>query len=459
MQKKLLTMAVAGALAAPGLALAQMSGTEVYGTINMAFGNFKYGDGSNTRTPDGVPQTTVGSSVSKWDVANGASNYGVRSRESLGGGLSGWVQIEQNAPLERSSNPAIKPASRNSAIGIQGGFGNVFLGQWTTPWADLDSLWSIGTVGFWGPVTSIIGRRESTGTAVNFNCQNGEGFGPGGNPTAGGKPVCDALQLTGGVGHAFWRRASNAIFYQSNVMAGVQAKLMYQTNEGKATANPGGTNGNASSWSGSVQWAGVGGRARVGAAIDRHKDFTTIGQTDAGYSVKGGFNFGVVDVGLAYEHMTYKCGVQPFPAGTTTQLGTGCFGVGDAIAKQWGLAFAAPVGPGSIRGSYSKASDLTGGGMRNNTTAIQPLGAAAIVPIGSGISATGASEWNLGYEHRFSKRTNIGVGYAKIHNKTNAQFTWTGAPPNQVQNTQVSGNTPIFNSDASTFFVSMTHRF
>src|SRR5712692_6391802 len=224
MQKKLLTMAVAGALAAPGLALAQASGTEVYGTINMAFGNFKYTEGTAARTNDGATPGASIPSVSKWDVANGASNYGVRSRESLGGGLSGWVQIEQNAPLERSSNPAIKPASRNSAIGIQGGFGNVFLGQWTTPWADLDALWGIGTVGFWGPVTSLIGRRESTGTAPNANCQNGEGTTPGGTPTAPGtastvtgaitptKPVCDALQAGGGVGHAFWRRTSQSIF-------------------------------------------------------------------------------------------------------------------------------------------------------------------------------------------------------------------------------------------------------
>src|SRR6266571_8647048 len=286
MQKKLLTMAVAGALAGPGLALGQASGTEVYGTVNMAFGNFKYTEGNLAQTRDGTSAVlgvgNAGGGVSKWDVANGASNYGIRSRESLGGGLSGWVQIEQNAPLERSSNQAIKPASRNSAIGIQGGFGNVFLGQWTTPWADLDALWGIGTVGFWGPVTSLIGRRESTGTAVNYNCVNGPGTTPGSTFTST-NTICDALQLGGGVGHAFWRRASQAIFYQSNVMEGVQAKLMYQTNEGKATANAAGTNANASSWSGSVQWAGMGGRARVGAAIDRHKDFTTIGLTDAGY--------------------------------------------------------------------------------------------------------------------------------------------------------------------------------
>jgi predicted porin len=171
MQKKLLTVAVASALAVPAIAVAQ-STTEVYGTVNMAFGQFRYTDGSTTQNNNA---TTVGASASKWDVANGASNYGVRSRENLGGGLSGWVQIEQNAPLERSSNQAIKPASRNSAIGLQGGFGNFFMGQWTTPWADLDALWGIGTVGFWGPVTSIIGRRETTGTAPNPNCVNGEG--------------------------------------------------------------------------------------------------------------------------------------------------------------------------------------------------------------------------------------------------------------------------------------------
>jgi len=404
MQKKLLTVAVAGALAVPAIAVAQ-STTEVYGTVNMAFGQFRY-----TESTSGLP------SVSKFDVANGASNYGVRSRENLGGGLAGWIQIEQNAPLERSSNQAIKPASRNSAIGIQGGFGNIFLGQWTTPWADLDALWGIGTVGFWGPVTSIIGRRETTGTAPNANCVNAEGTTPGGSSLGAGTPICDALEGGGGVGHAFWRRVSNAVFYQSPVMAGVQGKLAYQTNEGKSTANAT-TNADASLWSVSVQWAGMGGRARVGAAYDRHKDFTTIGQTDTGFSVKGGWNFGVIDVGAALEAMKYNA------AG------------GEVKARQYGVALAVPVGPGSIRASWSKAKDLNGPGIA--------------------ITDTGATQYNLGYEHRFSKRTNVGIGYAKITNKTNAQFTWTGAPPTQ----DGSSNTPPVGTDVSTFFVSMTHRF
>src|SRR5207237_6043215 len=249
MQKKLLTMAVAGAVAAPCIALAQSS-VEVYGTINMAFGYFKYSEGTAANTP----------SVSKWDVAQGASNYGLRGRESLGGGLTAWFQIEQNAPMERSNNIAITPASRNSAVGIQGGWGKLFLGQWTTPWADLDALWGIGTVGPWGPVTSIIGRRETTGSANNFNCANN---GSGTTAAVGGN--CDSVEGNSGVGHSFWRRTSNSVFYQSPVFSGAQVKASWQPNQDKT---PGATGSapatvaqDPSMWSGSVQWAGMGGRA------------------------------------------------------------------------------------------------------------------------------------------------------------------------------------------------------
>jgi predicted porin len=443
MQKKLITVAVAGALAVPGIAMAQ-SAVEVYGTINMAIGQFKYSEGTAAQTVDGGTIGAQQASVSKWDVSQGASNYGIRARESLGGGLAAWGQFEQNAPMERSNNPAITPASRNSAVGMQGGFGNVFLGQWTTPWADLDALWGIGTVGYWGPVTSIIGRRETTGTAPNPNCGSQGGSGGGGNPAVGA-PICDAIEGAGGVGHPFWRRFSQAIFYQSPVMAGVQVKLAYQTNEGKATSNPS-TNADPSAFSASVQWAGMGGRARIGGAYDKHKDYTSLGASDTGYSVKGGWNFGVVDVGFAYEKMTYKCQV------SAIGIPGLCADNGDIGAKQYAVALAIPIGPGSIRASYSVAKDLDG--VIGGAPTIGADGRTITAP-GAHISDTGAKQYNIGYEHRFSKRTNVGIGYAKIDNKANAQFTWTGAPPRQSGDS----NTPFFGSDVSTFFVSMTHRF
>jgi predicted porin len=414
-------------LAAPCIALAQSS-VEVYGTINMAFGQFKYSQGT----------AATASSISKWDVAQGASNYGLRGRENVGAGLTAWFQIEQNAPMERSNNIAITPASRNSAVGIQGGFGNIFLGQWTTPWADLDALWGIGTVGFWGPVTSIIGRRETTGTAPNPNCINNQSSGgfiaPG---VAAAGIVCDAVEAGGGVGHPFWRRASQAVVYQSPVFAGVQIKALYQTNESKATANVT-TNADPSLWSASVQWAGMGGRARVGVAADRHKDFTVVGKTDTGWSIKGGFNFGVADIGVAYEDIKYKTALS------------------DCKAKQYGVALAVPIGQGAIRASYSVAKDIEGtyGG-------VAPVGTVGATSCGAAITTAnqadnnGAKQYNIGYDHRFSKRTTVGVGYAKIDNDPAAVFTWTGAPPTS----DGASNTPFAGQDPSTFFVSITHRF
>jgi len=409
MQKKLLTLAVAGALAAPAVALAQV---EVYGTIHMSLNNVKYDS-----TPDGLTP-----SVSKWDVASHASNVGVRARESLGGGLSAWAQVETNAAMERSNNIAHTSgfASRNSAVGIQGGFGNVFVGQWTTPWADLDALWGIGTVATYGPVTSIIGRRETTGAAPNPNCSNtgsGVGAAPGGN--------CDSVESAGGVGHPFWRRISNSVHYQSPVFGGFQVKAAYQTNQDKAKSTATSTSADPSMWSASVTWSGMGGRARVGAAFDSHKDFTTLGETDDGWRVTGGWNFGFADIGLAYEQMTYKTVA------------------GDCEATQMGIAVAIPVGQGAIRGSYSSADDVDG-----TFSGAGSCGA-------TGASNNGAKQYNIGYDYRFSKRTTIGVGYATIDNDDFAAFTWSGL--SSAQNG--ASVTPPAGSDVSIFFVSMIHRF
>jgi predicted porin len=435
MQKKLLTVAVASALAAPGLALAQV---EVYGFVNMSIGKFKYSESS----------TGVGS-ISKWDVAQHASNYGLRGRENIGGGQTAWFQIEQNAPMERSNNVAITPASRNSAVGLQGGWGNLFIGQWTTPWADLDALWGVGTVGGWGPITSIIGRRETTGTTPNFNCVNGHlsgGQGPitavtvtaVGTTTVTSATVCDPVEAAGGVGHPFWRRASQAVFYQSPVFGGVQVKLAHQTNDNKSTT---GIVSDPALWSGSVQWAGMGGRLRIGAAYDRHEDFSTIGQNDTGWRVTGGWNFGFADIGLAYETMTYK---------TTT---------GECEAKQWGIGLAIPIGTGAIRAAYAVADDIEGAFLAGATVPGAATGAPTACgasTLGAGVAGdNGAKTWNIGYEHRFSKRSSVGFGYAIIKNDAGAAFTWTGAPPNQSG----TGLAPLAGSDPSTFFVNMIHRF
>jgi len=121
-----------------------------------------------------------------------------------------------------------------------------------------------------------------------------------------------------------------------------------------------------------------------------------------------------VDIGGAYEKMTYKTAA------------------GDTDAKQWGLGVSVPIGgTGAIKGSYARAKDLSNG------------------------TDSGAKTYNIGYEHRFSKRTNVGIGYAAIKNDSAAVFTWTGLPPNPGG----QSNTPAAGSDPSTFFISIQHRF
>src|SRR6267378_7395270 len=421
MHKKLLTMAVAGALAAPGLALAQAS-VEVYGTVYPSFGRVKYGDGFTARDitlASGVPAPNGAAigvpSMSKFDFQAPSSNFGVRGRESITSGMTAWFQIEQNAPLEREATQAVTVASRNSAAGIQGAFGNVFGGQWTTPWADLDSLWAIGQVSVFGPVTSIIGRRETTGTSpnpanlINKAC-NTNLIPPGGTgaPNANATPQCDSVVGAGGVGHPFWRRASDMIRYTSPTFGGATFDIMYQVPEHKTAgiANGSTVSAEPSMWSSSIKWTGMGGRARIGAAYDRHKDFTSIGEADTGWAVKGGWNFGVVDVGAAYERNKYKCKLLPFNAttGNFTPVAAGtnllnlpalCGAEGDITAKQYAIAVSVPVGLGAIKGFWAKAKDMDG-------------------PIA--FSQTGAKMWGVGYEHRFSKRTSLGAEWSKITN-------------------------------------------
>ncbi len=186
-------------------------------------------------------------------------------------------------------------------------------------------------------------------------------------------------------------------------------------------------------WSGSVTWAGMGGRLRVGAAFDSHKEFTSQGNTDSGWRVTGGWNFGFADVGLAYEQFTYK---------TLTS---------DCDATQWGVAIAVPIGQGAIRASYSQADDIDGS-YTGAQTAINTAGGSCGAV---GANDNGAKQYNIGYDYRFSKRTTLGFGYAMIENDPAAIFTWSGLSSSQGGQ---SVNPPA-GSDVSIFFVSLIHRF
>lgn len=413
MQKKLLGMAVATALAAPAAVFAQ-SAVQVYGTAHVSFNASKYSDSAA-----GV------SGVSKMAVNSHATNFGIRSSETLGGGMTGWVQYEFNVKTERDNDvTGGNGSSRNTAIGLRGSFGNVFFGTWETPFAQTFRMWDVGTIGGYGASTSVMYRRESTGSAPSSNCGNVVFGAAATSPTT----ICGHADGGPAGGYALWRRYGSAVHYESPMFSGFQFKIGYQPNETKsiagsgATATTGGASGtaiiaeNPSSWSASLGWTGMGGKARAFFANMQAKDWTQVGQSDGGYIFGGGYDFGVVNLGAAIETYKYKV------------VG------GDTKTREMSVAAAIPLGSGKIGISYAVAKD--------------PDTAAGTVD-------AGAKMYNVGYEWALSKRTAVGFGYAAIKNDPGAVFTWTGSAPQQ---TGVS-STPLAGSDPSNIFVAFRHSF
>jgi predicted porin len=120
MNKKLMAVAVAGALAAPAVALAQ---TTIYGTLKAEYGF--------------ASQPNTGANATRHDAESlnsGASNIGFRGEEKLGGGMAAWYQCESDLRfLSGTTRTSGSICDRNSAIGLKGGFGNFYIGTWDSP--------------------------------------------------------------------------------------------------------------------------------------------------------------------------------------------------------------------------------------------------------------------------------------------------------------------------------------
>jgi predicted porin len=132
MQKKVMALAVAGALAAPVAAFAQASNVQIYGRANVGIDNYSATGG----TADLKSRTRV--------FDNG-SRFGVRGSEDLGNGLKAIFQIESGVGLETgttttqagsANSSAGVFASRDSYVGLEGGWGRVTMGRQSVYWGN-----------------------------------------------------------------------------------------------------------------------------------------------------------------------------------------------------------------------------------------------------------------------------------------------------------------------------------
>ena len=117
MKKSLIALAIAGTFAAP--AFAATENVDVYGKLHVSL-NIP-GD-----QKDGAGDAGAGD----LQLASNASRFGIKGAEDLGGGLSAIWQFEQTLNLDETGGAL---ATRNSFLGLKGGFGTVIAGRHDTP--------------------------------------------------------------------------------------------------------------------------------------------------------------------------------------------------------------------------------------------------------------------------------------------------------------------------------------
>src|SRR5260370_37950359 len=126
MNKKLMAVAVAGALAVPGLAVAQVGsspGVTLYGRLDSAIMSNTYSAISNAA---GVETT---SELKKGDIFSPGNAMGVRGREDLGGGTAVWFQLEAggwpDGRLDAAATTGAQFGGRHSGLGVSSTWGRI----------------------------------------------------------------------------------------------------------------------------------------------------------------------------------------------------------------------------------------------------------------------------------------------------------------------------------------------
>ena len=122
MKKSLIALAIASAVSAP--AFAATSNVDIYGKLNFSV-NFLFDQvEDNTATPN------VMEGASDVQFTSNSSRIGFKGSEDLGGGLSAIWQIENGINIDEGNGTW---ASRNTFIGLKGGWGTILGGKHDTP--------------------------------------------------------------------------------------------------------------------------------------------------------------------------------------------------------------------------------------------------------------------------------------------------------------------------------------
>lgn len=395
MQKKLIVLAVSGALGVPLAAFAQ-SNISIYGRANLGLDRYA-ATGATLGT---------GNFASRMRIFDSGSRLGFRASENLGGGMQAYFQLETGVNWDSGNNFGQSgtnnaastgfPASRDSFLGLKAGWGEISFGRQSIFWAN------------------------------GLNAQTGANYI---NASADG--LLTGVQLVA----APVTRQSNVVAYTSPRIAGFDLLVSFSPNtqEPATFTGTGQTKGSILGFNVKYRMGGL--YVQADHATNKNKG-NVQGVTDKGDKI--GVSYGYAPgsrVAFIYERLKNES----ITAGTAAAMpaGVGAAAGDSPKVSVWGVNLEHMIGQLAIYGGYFRGGTVTG--------------------FAGSSGSTKSTAYHLGLKQHLSKRTGIYVSYNGIKNEANAFADLTGGGYTSAGNPGMPGTSA--GADVKVWAVGMMHNF
>lgn len=371
MNKKVLAIAVACALAAPGVALAQMTSVTISGVLKVGVDNLNISSPGAGR---------AGKNTSENRVTDNSSRILLNMVEDLGNGLAAIGQVDIRFSTDIGANTyATSPTN----------VGGTTMGASGNTWVGLRSK-SIGSV--------VFGRSD-----LHYGSQ------PDDIATKAGALMAASIGLfdfVGATAIAGGTRTSNVVKYDSPNFGGFEVTAAWSANPTNTETDLAGTTvtRKGQAWNLKPRYTS----SNWGAGWS-HWD-----QKSDGDSTPGSLNTaGVITAATTpadqrgdtlYGYMTFG-GLKAGVGFNRSRLTSATTGTETNERDAWTIPISYVFGPNNIYFHYTVAKDDK-------------------IAQAGGLNATGAKELALAYVYEFSKRTSVGLTYAKIKNNSNGVYNF-----------------------------------
>lgn len=376
---------------------AQAPAVQIYGTL------LPFLDSASTTgaTPAGLSPAAGGASQvaasaytgldlpARRRITSGTSNLGFRGAVPITGDLKAVWQIESAVSPDGDAPNSL--AGRNTRLGLEGPWGNVFYGNWDTPYKF--PLLAVG------PLRGL--------SPFDNNLTANPGFNVPGTTTQSGR-------ANGKADAAFNRRQGNSVQYWSPDLSGFSFRLAYSVGEGRTTATAAAPSVNPEVVSALVSYRQ--GPLTLSVGLERHMDYFGLAQLggaagatltnpssrDTGVEVVGSYSFSTgTRVSIVAEQLDYR----------TDDTVTGNIDAYRRVA--WYALVQQRFGPHQVWAAYGSAA------------------AGSCGRVGGGAATTsglGGAEFSAGYSYSLSRSTDLYAAFYGMNNDRSAQYAVFPSP-------------------------------